>query len=157
MVQTSASVEILMESMVETEMSFVRVHSVKLSVGQSPVECFFLPTQAFVSPDNCTNKVQPHHTSKIFDTFRDEELKYKLAHNTHGNQVVIQSLPQYADSRSGLQLGYSATQASQFVVIEACQTVSVYRISGLSNVPTRNSAQAISLVKKVSLSIEAGL
>ena len=90
-----------MESMVETEMCFVRVHSVKLQVGQSPVECFFLPTHAFVSPDHCANKVQPHHTSKIFDTFRDDELKYKLAHTQ--SKGVIQSLPQYADSRTGLQ------------------------------------------------------
>ena len=108
-----------------------------------------------MSPDHCANKVQPHHTSKIFDTFRDDELKYKLA-NTQSNGV-IQSLPQYADSRTGLQQGYPATLVSQFVVIEACKTVSVYRIQGLSNVPTRNCPQAISLVTKVCLSIEAGL
>lgn len=60
------------------------------------------------------NRVEPHHLSKIFDTHRDEELKYKR--KCISNKLGM--MPTFNETPTGLMLGSSVNKLDYFIVSE---------------------------------------
>lgn len=84
------------------------------------------------------NRVESHHLSKIFDTHRDEELKFKRKYTSNKLGMV----PTLNETPTGLMLGSSDNKFDYFIMAETSShllTLTLYRCKGLSNVPMRNN------------------
>ena len=84
------------------------------------------------------NRVEPHHLSKIFDTHRDEELKFKRKYTSNKLGMV----PTFNETPTGLMLGSSDNKFDYFIMAETSShllTLTLYRCKGLSNIPMRNN------------------
>ncbi len=115
-------------------MRFICIKTVKLSPRLPNVDALFLESRCYEPPSLQFNKIESHHLSRLFDSYRDEELisKYK------NNSCRFGSRQTYAESRAGLQPGLQATDLVEFIVMEDSVAVSLYRIAGFSNDPPRN-------------------
>lgn len=107
-------IQILIESLVDTNMRFVCLKTIRLSPRISHVEALFIQSKPYEPPQLTTNQIESHHLSKIFDTYRDEELKCKQRNNSAQHGLI----PTYADSKTGLLPGFSALEQVNLVVME---------------------------------------
>jgi hypothetical protein len=98
----------------DTEMRFLCLHTIKINARIQTFDAFFVCMEEQSPPHLSSNPVQPYHASKIFDTYRDEELKFKkrLANNKYG------LIPTYSETPAGLLLAQSDTKFDYFIVSE---------------------------------------
>lgn len=75
-------VKVFFESLMDKEMRFTCLKTIRLTSRLSSIEALFIERKPHEPPQLTTNKVESHHLSKIFDTYRDEELKCKQKNNS---------------------------------------------------------------------------
>lgn len=101
-------------------MRFVCIKTIRLSPRLREATIMFLPQ----GPGFTDVPVKDHELSKIFDTHRNEELKSKQS--------------QCVNFTSKLQPGHAQLSLVSFCLIEDSNTVSLFRVRGITNCPQRN-------------------
>lgn len=120
-------------------MRFICLQSIKINARIQSFDANFILMEEQLPLHLSSNPVQPYHLSKIFDTHRDEELRFKKRQLDNKYGII----PTYTERPCGLLLAPSDPKLDYFMVAErqdSKSNITIYKCKGISNVPMRTFA-----------------